>query len=320
VLTRILSEPAGHFRNRAHLCEPTTLGCPPNLARARLVLALLANRGRVRPAGTTDGWELSVFNKQCTLIGPTVTVMESFNGYVFGGVTSASWEPSPAEAPSAANAAAFLFGIQTFESGSNPVLFNLVAAKAIKAMQLPHQKGYSGVGPGFGDGDLVCPMNPGDVNNEGDPYQCYAVPGTVYTHAADEGREACPAETKCAQNYFTGSSTFDLKEVEVFKLVPPPVPWGASSLSVIFSGVDGARAAAVLPAKIQEVVGPEYAPEGTTWRRIYQGAPHRTATLGLPLNASANVSWRSGVMLCSCTCAPHLDRTYTQSERALNLP
>ena len=42
--------------------------------------------------GSRDGWGASNFHSRCDRKGPTVTVVRSSNGYIFGGYTEQHWE------------------------------------------------------------------------------------------------------------------------------------------------------------------------------------------------------------------------------------
>ena len=43
-------------------------------------------------SGTTHGWEISKFHELCDEKGPTITIMKSKAGKVFGGFAMQSWD------------------------------------------------------------------------------------------------------------------------------------------------------------------------------------------------------------------------------------
>jgi len=98
---------------------------------------------------TRDGFDASSFHERCDGVGPTIVLVRTTQGHIFGGYSDSSWSSSSAYTPSAAS---FLFSIK------NPL--------GLPAMRLPikcggHDKaiyGHAAYGATFGGGhDLYLP-------------------------------------------------------------------------------------------------------------------------------------------------------------------
>jgi hypothetical protein len=101
-----------------------------------------------------DGFSASAFHSKCDNKGPTLTVVKSRHGFLFGGYTSISWTSR-----------------RGYAWDSNAFLFSLTNPQN-KPCKLPIESDsysiydHSGYGPNFGDdlqlnGDLACSFNLG---------------------------------------------------------------------------------------------------------------------------------------------------------------
>ena len=93
-----------------------------------------------------DGHNAAAFHARCDGKGPTLTVLRSANGCVFGGFAAVGWAspPHPGEYVKAPGSWLFsLVGVR----GSRPLRMNLVDANHAKAVYLS-----SYCGPAFGGG------------------------------------------------------------------------------------------------------------------------------------------------------------------------
>jgi hypothetical protein len=195
--------------------------------------------------GTRDGFGATDFHSRCDHQGATVTVVKSTSGHVFGGVTVQPWG---SETGRALGTRVFLFGIRTHGSPDAAVI--LKAFRNTDAIV----NGSPLVGPTFG-GDLRIASNAHTSSNSSSELGfSFTTNGTTYG-------------TSAARRYFAGSRNFQVAEIEVFTIVPSS-PWDSS---LILTGDDSTRATGFLPAKIAEVVGPQFPPATTTWQLLYRG-------------------------------------------------
>jgi hypothetical protein len=141
--------------------------------------------------GTRDGFETATFHRLCDNQGPTMTIIRSTGGYLFGGYASQAWT-SAGNYTNAANSFLFLL---TNANGSPPTKF------------LYNNNGNafyngSGYGPTFGGAhDLYI----SDKSNTSASSYCSI--GSSYPNTLNLG-----------VNTFTGSRNFQTTEIEVFKL------------------------------------------------------------------------------------------------------
>ena len=140
---------------------------------------------------TRDGFEGATFHRLCNNQGPTMTIIRSTGGYLFGGYASQPWTSNGAYT-NAANSFLFLL---TNANGSPPTKF------------LYNNNGNAfmnngSYGPTFGGGhDLhIC-----DKSNASAGSSCAI--GHTYPNTLNLGA-----------NTFTGSRDFQTTEIEVFKL------------------------------------------------------------------------------------------------------
>eukprot|EP00957_Ditylum_brightwellii_P013821 1041749-Ditylum_brightwellii.AAC.1 len=139
-----------------------------------------------------DGWQLPRFHDKCNNQGPTLTVVCSTGGFIFGGFCDTPWS---CESGYKASPKAFLFTIKCY-SGLAPTKMKLKEEKLEKAVY--HSRSY---GPSFGDDlNVRCEV---DSNSKGDTSigECYELP---------RGQKG--------DTFLTGSQYFDALEVEVFSV------------------------------------------------------------------------------------------------------
>ena len=170
-------------------------------------------------AESGDGGVAEHFMKACANIGPTVTVIKSHHGHIFGGATDTSWDLNSGYHEYGHSDVAFLFCIECFVAGAggpySPHQMHITdPTKAI----FPNIHSGKGVyGPTFGNGhDLHISDTPG-AGASGEPSMAWL--GKTY---------ACPVgnygDTAC-ENYFDGPGTgsygtrkFEVDDYEVFVL------------------------------------------------------------------------------------------------------
>ena len=140
-----------------------------------------------------DGWDSTQFHAHCDAQGPTVTVIQSTGGYVFGGYADQPWMSSGKWISSTG---AFLFALRC-HSGLPPTKMPLIPGRHGAALY-----GHSSRGPVFGGNDL----HVGSNANAGAGSDC-KVGGTY----------ACPAGVN-GRSFLTGGQAFQPVELEVFRL------------------------------------------------------------------------------------------------------
>ncbi|CAF3401519.1 unnamed protein product [Rotaria socialis] len=140
---------------------------------------------------TRDGFEAATFHRLCDDQDPTIVIIRSSDGYLFGGYAAQSWN-------SAGN----------YINAINSFLFLLTNANGSQPTKFPYNNngdglyGHGGYGPTFGGGhDLHVCDNSNTVNNS------YCNIPSSYTSSLGLG-----------QATFTGAHNFQTTEVEVFKL------------------------------------------------------------------------------------------------------
>jgi hypothetical protein len=129
------------------------------------------------------------FHRCCDGKGPTVVVVRSESGHVFGGATDGSWT----RAIECTQAAAFLLGLQTEGNGSQPMELALKPGEEGKAMFNSPR-----LGPVFGGGFYLF------VNDEAN---VYASSGQHLDTCGDAG---------LGISCFTANAEFTVAEYEVF--------------------------------------------------------------------------------------------------------
>jgi len=144
----------------------------------------------LRYRGTRDGFTANDFHRCCDNIGPTVTIIKSSNGYLFGGYTPLSWTQT---AGYQNNSGCFLFTL-TNSFGSSPTHFYSKNANSIY--------NNTSYGPTFGSGhDLHISSNCQSNNSS------YSNFPHGYTDSLGN-----------ANNTFAGARNFTVSDIEVFRV------------------------------------------------------------------------------------------------------
>ena len=140
-----------------------------------------------------DGFAASTFHKRCNNKGPTMTIIQSNNNYLFGGYTSIPWT---SDGPAKTDTTAFLFTL------TNP--HNIPPTKyAIKSDKTAHAVYHaSDHGPTFGAGRDIYLANSSNANNTS---------STTFPNSYND-------TTGKASATFTGAKNFTASDIEVFKL------------------------------------------------------------------------------------------------------
>lgn len=143
---------------------------------------------------TRDGFNAFEFHQLCDKKGPTLTVIQSKDGHLFGGYTSASWDLSSTHKN---DPTAFIFTL------TNP--HSIAPTKyIIKPTEVSHAICcYGFYGPVFGRGhDIqVCPLS-NETSNSWTNFP------TSYIDTTSKGKET-----------FTGAMSFSTTDVEVYSVV-----------------------------------------------------------------------------------------------------
>ncbi|KXJ05720.1 BTB/POZ domain-containing protein KCTD21 [Exaiptasia diaphana] len=144
--------------------------------------------------GSRDGWASSIFHSKCdSFSGPTMVVIKSTWGYIFGGYTEQSWAGS---GNYKADNTAFLFSLVNY-SGITPIV-------QMKPFQNHGNAIYcnNGYGPTFGGNyDLYICDNPQSNNCSSNIGDTYKLPSG-----------------QTANTFLTGGQYFKLSEMEVYGL------------------------------------------------------------------------------------------------------
>ena len=138
-----------------------------------------------------DGFECQRFHSHCDDQGPTITVVRTTEGYVFGGYTDQSWNSSNSWIPSSK---AFLFALRCY-AGLGPTKMPVVSESQATY-------GHTSYGPVFGGGHEIMIANCANQN------------ASSYTKFS--GHFECPAGQ--GHTFLTGSSQFQVSEIEVFRI------------------------------------------------------------------------------------------------------
>ena len=140
-----------------------------------------------------DGFDASAFHVRCNNQGPTMTIVQSKNNYLFGGYTAVPWT---SDCVWMQDSTAFLFTL------TNP--HNIPPRKySINAEHSTHAVCHGGGnGPTFGAGHDLMVAGSSNVNN-----LSYTKFPTAYIDTTSKGNGT-----------FTGAETFTASEIEVYKL------------------------------------------------------------------------------------------------------
>jgi hypothetical protein len=142
---------------------------------------------------TTDGFTATKFHEKCDNKGPTLVVIRSTHGYIFGGYTPLSWEST-----------------HTSKNDTEGFIFTLFNPHNIPPTQYPRNLQDSSaiycnpsLGPVFGNGyDIKIDNNSNEKNGN-------YIHFTSYTDTTGRG-----------DNTFTGYQHFTTNELEVFSVIP----------------------------------------------------------------------------------------------------
>jgi hypothetical protein len=140
-----------------------------------------------------DGFDANAFHSRCDNKGPTMTIIQSNNNYIFGGYTSIPWTSDNAYKN---DTTAFLFTL-TNPHNISPTKYLINSGYVGYAVY--H---YSSYGPTFGYGHDISLVNASNSNNSS-----YAKFPNSYTDTTGKGN-----------NTFTGARNFTVSDIEVFKL------------------------------------------------------------------------------------------------------
>ncbi len=140
-----------------------------------------------------DGFDANAFHTRCDNKGPTMTIIQSNNNYLFGGYTSIPWTSDNSYKN---DTTAFLFTL-TNPHNIPPTKYLIKPGTGTYAVN--H---YSTYGPTFGGGNdiyLSSPSNANDSSYSAFPYS--------YTDTTGQGNKT-----------FTGDKNLTASDIEVFKL------------------------------------------------------------------------------------------------------
>ncbi|CAF1062682.1 unnamed protein product [Adineta steineri] len=142
---------------------------------------------------TRDGFRARAFHSWCDNEGPTMTIIQSANNYIFGGYTSVSWTSA---GQCGNDKAAFLFTLR------NP--YNIPPTKyTIKCDRVANAiYDHNGYGPIFGSGHDIIISDNSNINN------------SSYSNFSQSYNDT----TGYGKNTFTGALNFTSSEIEVYKL------------------------------------------------------------------------------------------------------
>ncbi|CAF0958556.1 unnamed protein product [Adineta steineri] len=142
---------------------------------------------------TRDGFSASAFHSRCDNKGPTISIIQSNNNYIFGGYTSIAWTSS-----------------QKYQNDETAFLFTLTNPHNIPPTKYTIRSDHtthaiyddSRCGPRFGSGTDICIYDSNNSNN----FRCSIYP-LSYDDTTGKGNKT-----------FTGANWFTISEIEVFKL------------------------------------------------------------------------------------------------------
>eukprot|EP01043_Picozoa_sp_COSAG02_P033321 COSAG02_NODE_2268_length_9281_cov_8.820518_3_plen_621_part_00 len=192
---------------RGHLDEDE----PPPVSRKLLSSWLAESCAGEVPAlellyrGGDDGWDARVWHRKCDGQGPTLTLIEDDDGYVFGGYADADWDSNGQDI--ASKGGAFLFCLRSPGDPKQPsVRISLTGTKNQQAMN-----GMATLGPGWGSG-VALRLGYSMGHNDADGSRVYVgMRGGAYD-LGDKGRSLDTGECM-----LTGPSQFQTRAVEVYR-------------------------------------------------------------------------------------------------------
>jgi hypothetical protein len=140
-----------------------------------------------------DGFDANAFHSRCNNKGPTMTIIQSNNNYLFGGYTAVPWT---SDGSYKNDTTAFLFTL-TNPHDIPPTKYLINPSQSANAVY--HNSSY---GPTFGSGHDIYLANGSNSNNSS-----YTNFPSGYTDTTGKGNAT-----------FTGARNFTSSDIEVFKL------------------------------------------------------------------------------------------------------
>ncbi len=140
--------------------------------------------------GSRDGFAAADFHRLCDGKGPTLTIVQTPQGWVFGGYASSSWNSTTGGFVSALDS--FLFTLRNSR--------NLPPQKFTLKEPASPMYCHANYGPTFGAGRDLCVASQANANS-----QSYSDLGTSYARSAG-----------CTSDLFAGAKYFTVAEVEVY--------------------------------------------------------------------------------------------------------
>jgi len=141
--------------------------------------------------GTRDGMSAEVFHNKCNNKGPTIRLFKNEKGYIFGGYASVDWQ-GPSEYAYRSAPDSFIFTLTN--------MYNIPPTKFPNSYSTQSIYDNSSFGPAFGSSDICI----GFSSN-------YARFNYCYTDVLGKGYSIFKGDND--------NHNFDLKEIEVFKLI-----------------------------------------------------------------------------------------------------
>jgi len=147
---------------------------------------------------TKDGFDANTFRSFCSSKGPTITVIKSSNGYIFGGYTPISWGSN-----------------NNYQYDNKSFLFSFKNTNGSQAVKMenngPHHANqysiYNGsnYGPTFGGGHdiYICSGSNSTNSSYSNLGHSYSLTGFTYSSTQ-------------IQSYLAGSYNFTTSDIEVF--------------------------------------------------------------------------------------------------------
>jgi hypothetical protein len=142
---------------------------------------------------TKDGFTIDDFHRCCDDQGPTITIIESSNNYLFGGYTSIGWNHHQGAKSSVADRNAFIFTLSN-PHGMSPTKYTIKSSGE-------HAIIPNAMGPTFGQYDL-CVYPNSNLNS-----QSFISFPSHYIDSTGKGYLT-----------FTGSTNFTTIDIEVYRL------------------------------------------------------------------------------------------------------
>ena len=143
--------------------------------------------------GTRDGFTIDDFHRCCDSQGPTITIIQTLDNYLFGGYTSISWNFHQGVKSGVTDRTAFLFTL-TNPHGISPTKYSI-------KLSGDHAVVPNAMGPTFGQYD-ICIYPNSNLNS-----QSFIKFPTYYIDSTGKGYLT-----------FTGSTSFTTTDIEIYRL------------------------------------------------------------------------------------------------------